>query len=157
MRWEEGGSNQQQCSSRLNWLEDWRYTMLHYLFLSLLWARHWMWKGNTDIAQTIYLGNRRKGNDCDRWLNHTTGKIKNDIFYGEVSLPGVDAIFATEGVFHRETSVVELQGWEASLIQAHHLSMGQRQRRAVGVVAWKGIRGQHCVGCGMKGRIVILI
>lgn len=58
------------------------------------------------------------GSDCDR--------------------PCVDAVLAAKGVFHREAPVVELQGWEASLVQAHQLSVRQRQSRTVGVVAWTG-------------------
>lgn len=64
--------------------------------------------------------------------------------------PCVDAVLAAEGVFHGEASVVELQRREASLVQAHHLPVGQRQRRAVGVVAWTVICRRHCEGCGVK-------
>lgn len=49
--------------------------------------------------------------------------------------PGVDAIFAAEGVFPRKASVVKLQGWETSLIEAYHFSMGQWQCSAVRVIA----------------------
>lgn len=44
---------------------------------------------------------------------------------GRGSLPGVDAVFPAEGVFDREAPVVELQGGEAALIQAHHLAVAQ--------------------------------
>lgn len=70
--------------------------------------------------------------------------------YGDRDWPCVDAVLAAKGVFHGEASVVKLQGREASLVQAHHLSVGQRQSRAVGVVAWTGVWGRHCVGCGIN-------
>lgn len=50
--------------------------------------------------------------------------------------PCVDAVLATKRVFHGEAPVVELQGGEASLVQTHHFSVGQRKCCAVGVVAW---------------------
>ena len=108
-------------------------------------------KGNADVEWTIWVRNCHRGTECNSWLN-----TKRHV-YSEVSLPGVDAIFATEGVFHREPSVVELQGREASLVQTHHLSVGQRQRSAVGAVAWKGVREQRRVGWEMKGLVVTLI
>lgn len=40
-------------------------------------------------------------------------------------LPGVDAILSAEGVLDGKAPVVELQGREAALIQAHHLTVGQ--------------------------------
>lgn len=77
-------------------------------------------------------------------IMHTGG------IYGDADWPGIDAVFTAKRVLHREASVVQLQGWEASLIEPHHLSVRQRQRRAVGVVAWTGVWGWHCVGCGME-------
>lgn len=44
---------------------------------------------------------------------------------GGGSLPGVDAILPAEGVLDGEAPVVELQGGEAALVQAHHLTMAQ--------------------------------
>lgn len=83
-----------------------------------------------------------------RWIPlvimHTGG------IYGDADWPGIDAVFTAKRVLHREASVVQLQGREASLIEPHHLSVRQRQRRAVGVVAWTGVWGWHCVGCGME-------
>lgn len=40
-------------------------------------------------------------------------------------LPGVDAILSAEGILDGKAPVVELQGREAALIQAHHLTVGQ--------------------------------
>lgn len=47
--------------------------------------------------------------------------------------PGIDAIFAAEGIFDRQSSIVQFQGREAALVQADHLSMCQCI--AVGIVA----------------------
>lgn len=47
--------------------------------------------------------------------------------------PGIDAIFAAEGIFDRQSSIVQFQGREAAFVQADHLSMCQCI--AVGIVA----------------------
>lgn len=55
-------------------------------------------------------------------------------------LPGVDAVLAAEGILDGEAPIVELQGWEAALIQAHHLAVVQG--RCLGAVPW----GKGCSG-----------
>lgn len=50
------------------------------------------------------------------------------------SLPGVDAVLPAEGILDGEAPVVELQGGEAALIQAHHLPVAQGGR--LGAVPW---------------------
>jgi len=47
--------------------------------------------------------------------------------------PGIDTIFAAEGIFDWQSTIVQLQGREAALVQTDHLSM--RQCVAVGIVA----------------------
>lgn len=44
---------------------------------------------------------------------------------GGGSLPGVDAVLPAKRVLDGEAAVVELQGGEAALVQAHHLAVAQ--------------------------------
>lgn len=78
-------------------------------------------------------------------------RVKSLLHLLSTNSPGVDAVLPTEGVFHRQPSVVELQRGEAAFVQADHVSV--RQGVAVGVVTWTHVQ-RHCVTTGQTDREV---